>query len=246
MNLRAFTGDTRVDIDDWMNETQFRGMVCPFDRERWEQVVRHTPTKSIQYRHFCIEAAAENARPVKAAAKKLGYNILGLHSDHYAVSSSSVPKTIKFPVIPSGQEYTGMDTDNSKFTEFYDVPVISVDEFVAMKGIKRVDVLKIDTEGNDPLVINGAVHTLAHMKPGYVQFENHGVGRWKSWRLKDVIDLLDHVSYECFWATNSGRLIRLSACWSSDYDKEKTWSNVACYHREEEKLAQLMESSRYK
>ena len=41
------------------------------------------------------------------------------------------------------------------------------------------------------------------LKPSYVQFENHGVGKWKTFDLKDSIDMLDAMEYECFWSTNS-------------------------------------------
>lgn len=91
------------------------------------------------------------------------------------------------------------------------------------------------------MVLIDAINTLMHLKPSYLQFENHGVGRWSTWHLKDVIDLLDNLSYECFWATNSGKVIRLSMCYSSEYDKMKTWSNVACYHRSKTAFASIME-----
>jgi hypothetical protein len=40
------------------------------------------------------------------------------------------------------------------------VPMISVDEFLAEQGIPRLDVLKIDAEGNDMAVITGAAQAL--------------------------------------------------------------------------------------
>ena len=64
------------------------------------------------------------------------------------------------------------------------------------------------------------------LKPSYVQFENHGVGKWKTFDLKDSIDMLDAMEYECFWSTNSGKLIQATNCWHESYSKFKIWSRV--------------------
>jgi FkbM family methyltransferase len=240
LNLRAFTGNTTVNIDAWQAATKLEGFACPIDSERWKGLKQNNTRKANRYNHHCIEAARENAAPVSEAAKKLGYHELGLLVHHAAVSSSSGPGIIKFPVVPAGAEAVGIGTDNTQFSEFNDVQVITVDEFVAENEIKQMDVLKIDTEGNDPMVIIGALRSLAYLKPRYLQFENHGVGRWATFLLKDVIDILDSLSYECFWATNSGKLIRITMCWSEEYSKIKNWSNIACHHRDDEQLSAIM------
>ncbi|EKX32405.1 hypothetical protein GUITHDRAFT_121410 [Guillardia theta CCMP2712] len=172
---------------------------------------------------------------IKRAGRKTGLKVFNL-----AFSSSAVPATAKFPVIPSGVESVGIDTDHSDYKSFYDVRVTTVDQFVRTEGIRRIDVLKIDTEGNDALVLIGAVKSIMTFKPSYVQFENHGVGHWSKISLKDVIDLLDTLSYDCFWATNDGRLIRITSCWSPSYEKVKSWSNVACSHRDDVLLSKIM------
>lgn len=242
LNLRAFTGNAKVDIDTWQATSKLDNFACPIDRERWKALQQSTERRAKIYTHHCVEASRENAIPVSEAAKKLGYHEMGLLVYHMAVSSSSMPRTAKFPVIPAGAEYIGIGTDNGQFAEFYNVKIITVDELVVQNNIKQMDVLKIDTEGNDPMVIIGALNSLAHLKPRYLQFENHGVGRWATFQLKDVIDMLDTLSYECFWATNSGKLIRITMCWSDEYSKIKTWSNVACHHRDDKTLSAIMRS----
>ncbi len=103
LNLKAFTGDTSVDIDEWTSTTKLANYACPFDRERWNKVSNSSSgTLYTDYTHFCIEAAAENAKPVQEAARQLGYDRLGLLVHHNAVSSSTDPSTIRFPVIPPG------------------------------------------------------------------------------------------------------------------------------------------------
>jgi len=240
MNLRAFTASKIIDIERWQEYTKLGNFACPFDHERWKILLEQTKPRAKQYRHLCIEAAAENANPVKATAMLQGLDKLGLHVQHAAVSSSNVPSTVKFPVITPGQENIGIGTNNTEFREFYDVEVFTVDGLVKMHEIKRVDVLKIDTEGNDPRVLIGAVKTLSMLKPSYLTFENHGIGHWATFHLEDIIDFLNALHYECFWATDSGKLIRITSCWSQDYGKVKTWSNVACYHRKKEDLKVIM------
>lgn len=48
---------------------------------------------------------------------------------------------------------------------------ISVDEYVAMTGVKRLDVMKVDVEGAELLVFKGAQNTLLELKPSLLIFE---------------------------------------------------------------------------
>mmetsp|Transcript_15111 Transcript_15111/g.37135 ORF Transcript_15111/g.37135 Transcript_15111/m.37135 type:complete len:360 (-) Transcript_15111:320-1399(-) len=243
LNVRAFTADASADIDNWLAHTNMSKLkpACPYDFERWS-IVRNRTARSVRvYKHLCIEAARENALPAARASKKMKLDVLGLHVLHLAVSSSTVPTKAKFPIVPAGKESVGLGTDHSRYGNFYDVEVINVDYLVRQQRLERVDVLKVDTEGNDPLVLIGAVNTLTTLKPSYLQFENHGVGHWKTFDLKDVIDLLDGMSYTCFWATNSNKLIRITWCWSPYYNLVKRWSNVVCYHRSNASLRGTME-----
>ena len=43
------------------------------------------------------------------------------------------------------------------------------------------------------------IHQNHGIGAGYLQFENHEVGRWSTFELKDVIDLLDNLPYTCVW-----------------------------------------------
>ena len=53
----------------------------------------------------------------------------------------------------------------------WEVPVITVDDFLQQQRIARVDLLKIDTEGNELKVLQGACHSLSENKIDVVQFE---------------------------------------------------------------------------
>ncbi|MSP23975.1 MAG: FkbM family methyltransferase [Myxococcales bacterium] len=73
---------------------------------------------------------------------------------------------------------------------FVDVTVTSLDAYAESRGITRIDLLKIDTEGNDCRVLEGAVGLLSRRAIGWAQFEyNH---RWIGYRryLRDVFELV--------------------------------------------------------
>jgi FkbM family methyltransferase len=75
------------------------------------------------------------------------------------------------------------------------VETITVDEYLRCHGIRRVHMLKVDTEGHDFAVLSGAERSLRTKAIGLVQFEyNH---RWVHARryLKDAFDLLEPLGY---------------------------------------------------
>ena len=63
--------------------------------------------------------------------------------------------------------------------------------------LPRVDMLLIDTEGNDPLALLGAASVLKTVR--YLEFENHKVGQWLKFDLQTIIDYLDNliVHFDC-------------------------------------------------
>jgi hypothetical protein len=72
-----------------------------------------------------------------------------------------------------------------------------------------VDVLLIDTEGSDPLVLQGAAHLLRSKLVRIVVFEYHQKCPWPLFPLKDVIEDLHRSSYTCYF-DGQGRLFRLT------------------------------------
>ncbi len=81
---------------------------------------------------------------------------------------------------------------------------------------------------------------LASNRVRYFEFEYNSVGRWEKSDLQDLIDLLDQIDYDCYWALNSGGLSRLTGCWHDSY-YERTWGNVACICRQEQRTHQKMQ-----
>lgn len=84
------------------------------------------------------------------------------------------------------------------------VPVISVDEFVNEKQLNKVDIIKIDVEGIEPLVFKGMQKTIADnpglhiiveyspsIYPAATEFTEYLFAEFKVWEIKDFVELVE-------------------------------------------------------
>jgi FkbM family methyltransferase len=73
-----------------------------------------------------------------------------------------------------------------------EVPTVSIDEFVAERGITDIDFIKMDAEGAEMMIVPGALETLRTQRPDFF-IELHGLF-WRRlrammpWQECDVID----------------------------------------------------------
>ncbi len=177
-------------------------------------------------RGFCVEPMPNNYRLIETLMVSLNY--LGPVTLIQA-AVSSFPGFAMFPNGQSGGESFGLGVT-------YDAPLVAVrvttiDEIVSKHNIPSIEFLSIDTEGNDVRAIIGGIRSLAAEKVRYMEFEYHKVGRWAFSDLQDVVDILDQLGFDCYWALNSGGLSRLTGCWHDSYYTDRFWSNVACVQR---------------
>jgi len=78
------------------------------------------------------------------------------------------------------------------------VPAISVDSFVYKNQIEKVDLIKIDTEGTEHVVLEGAKHTLQRDKPMIICEVLKG-------RTEKLLEpLLSNLGYKYYWITDKG------------------------------------------
>ncbi len=76
------------------------------------------------------------------------------------------------------------------------VRVDTIDSFATRNKLKRIDLLKIDTEGHELQVLLGAKRLLRQKKIGIVQFEFNEMNAYSRTYLKDFMDLLpNHTFY---------------------------------------------------
>lgn len=96
-----------------------------------------------------------------------------------------------------------------------------------------VDVLMVDTEGNDYLVLQGAQQLLARRQVRVLIFEYHRFPPWGQYALAAVKDELAGLGFECYFQ-GQGRLWRITGegCWSPRFEFHE-WSNVMCVQRQD-------------
>ncbi len=168
------------------------------------------------------------------------FNISNLYIYQLAISNATgIAAVAKCPVGAESCGLTSIGHVPSKEAVFQ-IQTMTLDDFVEQKKIKqKIDLLKIDTEGADPLVLQGADKLLSQEKIRMLIFENHGIGAWKTTSLLTVIKSLSNKGFICYMLGKTG-IARLTDCWSSVYDV-KYWSNVLCVHRREKRLRDLVD-----
>lgn len=120
----------------------------------------------------------------------------------------------------------------------WDTPTraLSVDSFAAERGLRRIHMLAVDTEGFDALVIEGAAALLARRAIDVLEFEYHGIGYWharfeEKRTLRTTLAALDAHGYVCFWQGASGELARANGkAWCPRFEFRQ-WSNLVCAAR---------------
>lgn len=97
----------------------------------------------------------------------------------------------------------GRSTHNSFYTESSDgkkvqVKVSTLDAYCEKNNIKHIDFLKIDVEGHEFAVLQGATNVLKQQAVDYIQFEFSGATALSRVFLKDFIDLLNTYNYDLY------------------------------------------------
>ena len=106
-----------------------------------------------------------------------------------------------------------------------DVPMVSVDGLISMfHWNSTIDLLSIDTEGNDALVLEGARKGLKARQIRIVEFEYHKMGEWRNRRLNDTVTELMTFGYTCFWQGNR-KFSQYEIHCSNEFH---AWSNLVC------------------
>jgi hypothetical protein len=96
-----------------------------------------------------------------------------------------------------------------------------------------IDILLIDTEGNDYLVLQGTQKLIQTRSIRVIVFEYHWKLPWGEIKLENAVKEMDEFGYECYFQ-GFGRLWKLTGrdCWHQTYEFYK-WSNVMCVRRED-------------
>ena len=85
-----------------------------------------------------------------------------------------------------------------KATEAISVPALTLDTFITMNNIQKVDLIKMDTEATEPQVLEGARKLIERDRPIIICEVLHGYTE------KALHAVLDDLSYKYFWITDDG------------------------------------------
>jgi len=108
------------------------------------------------------------------------------------------------------------------------VRTTTLDDYVKDNGIKHIDFLKMDTEGNEPLVFQGAHYTLSTLRPPVIYFECHRF--WRDnyeipYSVKWVSKLLRTYGYDMFYINSEELIFTDEPFYSPLYDANLGWRN---------------------
>mgnify|MGYP000212219631 CR=1 FL=1 len=135
--------------------------------------------------------------PNRAACARLEERFADLTSLRiHPVAAARTPGTIEFFEEPGCGETSSTVAGSSRADAVRrEVPCTTVDAFLGDEGIEELDWLKIDAEGADLAVLQGAIGSLSAHRVRWVQFEYNGAWIRAGARLSDALELLDDHGY---------------------------------------------------
>jgi len=117
---------------------------------------------------YAFEPVISNYEILSKYIKRKCQNVL---LENYAVSDTDGTDVLYIPLINNIEVDTqaSIDYENRKmyYNDFakQEIRKVTIDNYVTANSIHRIDYLKIDTEGNDVRVINGAWKSISEFKP---------------------------------------------------------------------------------
>jgi len=238
-SLRLFSKNYTYSLEtwyDWMNSKNVSDYACGQHNDMSFDTIPNNTKSVIGY---CIEPMESTINMLSSALHDVGYDTREARLIQAAVSN--YPGTFPFPNVIMGRENVGFHSEkkypNATTTT---VQVITLETFVQQENVTMIDYLSIDSEGHDMQVILGGIDLFASQSVRFFEFEHHADGRWGTSGLRDLIELLDSMGYDCYWSLWHS-LARITGCWSDKY-LEKMWSNIVCINRGDEKTHAMMES----
>lgn len=140
--------------------------------------------------------------PIPALFSKLKKLFSATNLYDIALSNDSTTKEFKIPTI-NGVEFLPRATLNTEFKEMdetdatvFKVRTERIDDFVTNNSVKRVDLIKIDVEGHEMSVFEGATETIDKFSP-YLIIEMEQ--RHHEADLNSLIDQVLSKGYSCYY-----------------------------------------------
>jgi len=127
-------------------------------------------------------------------------NAQGIQKFHYFTHHSALSTFFNRPQVLA---YAG------KTSQLLDVATDTLDNFCTEHGIESIDFLKIDTEGAEVAILQGAMQLLRNQRIQYIQFEYGGTYYDAHTTLQEAYRLLSSCNYQIYRIVSDG-LIHIS------------------------------------
>jgi len=226
--------------------------VCSDCTTRRPPAVPHRHAQRSNIRVLAVELLQSNARRLESLFKHFG--VAGEVIYAAASNTSGVARISENE--ENNEQNSIVDGAASGTSSLTELPLVTVDALLNERGISRVDLLTIDTEGHDALVLEGAMEALRSRRVRLVEFEYHGCGMWASSSgsgrsLHTTLDTLHrHAGFKCFWqgdakpaphgANSSLVAVDSGAAWCEAYEF-RGWSNLICAHTDDRSVVTALD-----
>ena len=164
------------------------------------------------------------------------------HDGHLAIKKCA-PGVETCAITPHELWNASIDDLRRQSDQYYLVRLLTVDSLAkevfsrlrerhssATQQPMEIDILMVDTEGNDALVLKGSANMLSRQMVRCLIFEYHFFGQWEFHKLADVVQRLSQDGYDCFFQGQKRLWALSNGCWHDLYEF-KGWSNVMCLKR---------------
>lgn len=191
--LEDLSGDKKYTPQAYRMRLEAAGMMFP-DKGACGQVEYNRPRPQItsirRVTGHCIEPSVETFQSLKVGMKELEEEgTIFLSQD----AIGSFQGQVFFTRSEKGTE-TGSISDKG-----LPVRLTTFDDYALIMGLDTVDLLSIDTEGNDMNVIYGAINFLSNHVVRVLEFEVHDINHWYVSRVDNIVALLENLGFVCFW-----------------------------------------------
>jgi FkbM family methyltransferase len=151
-----------------------------------------------KHKNLDIHCFEPNSEIFKLLEKTVNLNdFKGNHFlNNLGMSSEKTKKTLKIPYGGTGG--TTISEKPLRFEKYktQEIQLTTLDSYVSENNIKKIDFIKIDTEGHELFVIQGGYKTLKKFKPKIIM-EHHPINMKQTNTTKeDIYIILNDIGYE--------------------------------------------------
>lgn len=211
----------QLDISDYMEHAIYFGIndTIDFDRTMLYSVIKedficfdvgaNIGETSLNFARIASNGLVYSFEPVPFLFNRLKKNIkLNSFSNIkiYNLAVSEIKQELYFE-LPDNQNSSGISLNKNKSTHSSIVYSTTIDSFVLEHSISNIDFIKIDVEGFENFVLNGASNTLQTMHPIlFIEIDNKNLTKNGSSEKKLLDQLRNEFNYTLFKVDGNNKI----------------------------------------